>query len=67
MGITEHEAILKLKDITQELRAEDREVIDQAFYNKLTLEDIRENLQEINCLIGEIKQTLSEVEDGKID
>ena len=45
-------------------QAEDREEVDQMFYNQLTLEDIRENLQEFNCVIGEIKQILREVEDG---
>lgn len=64
MGITEHEAILKLKDITQVFQAEDREEVDDMFYNNLTLEEIRENLQEFNCVIGEIKQILREVEDG---
>ena len=58
MGMTEHEAILQLKDITQVFQAEDREEVDQMFYNQLTLEDIRENLQEFNCVIGEIKQIL---------
>ena len=67
MRITEHEAILKLKDITQVFQAEDREEVDQMFYNHLTLEDIRENLQEFNCVIGEIKQILREVEDGDED
>lgn len=67
MGITEHEAILQLKDITQVFQPEDREEVDQAFYNRLTLDEIRDNLQEFNCLIGEIKQILREVEDGKID
>ena len=64
MGITEHEAILKLKDITQVFQAEDREEVDQMFYNQLTLDEIRDNLQEFNCLIGEIKQILREVEDA---
>jgi hypothetical protein len=62
MRITEHEAILQLKDITQVFQAEDREEVDQKFYNHLTLDEIRENLQEFNCLIGEIKQILREVE-----
>lgn len=63
MGMTEHEAILKLKDITQEFQAEDKEEIDQIFYNQLTLEDIRDNLQDFNRIIGEIKQILREVEE----
>ena len=63
MGMTEHEAILKLKDITQVFQAEDREEVDQMFYNQLTLDEIRDNLQEYNCLIGEIKQILREVEE----
>lgn len=67
MGITEHEAILKLKDITQVFQPEDREDVDQKFYNQLTLDEIRDSIQELNCLIGEIKQILREVEDGKID
>ena len=65
MGLTEHEAILQLKDITQVFKAEDREEVDQMFYNQLTLDEIRDNLQEFNCLIGEIKQILREVEDGE--
>ena len=64
MGITEHEAILQLKDITQVFQAEDREEVDQMFYNHLTLDEIRDNLQEFNCLIGEIKQILREVDNG---
>lgn len=67
MGMTEHEAILQLKDITQVFQAEDREEVDQMFYNQLTLDEIRDNLQEFNCLIGEIKQILREVEDGRVD
>jgi hypothetical protein len=67
MGITEHEAILKLKDITQVFNPEEREEIDQLFYNQLTLEDIRENLQDFNSVIGEIKRILREVEDGNDD
>lgn len=62
--MTEHEAILNLKDITQVFQPEDREEIDQMFYNELTLDEIRENLQDFNCVIGEIKQILREVEDG---
>lgn len=62
--MTEHEAILNLKDITQVFQAEDREEVDNMFYNQLTLDDIRENLQDFNCVIGEIKQILREVEDG---
>ena len=62
MRITEHEAILKLKDITQMFQAEDREEVDQMFYGQLTLDEIRENLQDYNCVIGEIKQILREVE-----
>jgi hypothetical protein len=46
---------------------EDREEVDQMFYNQLTLEDIRENLQEFNCVIGEIKQILREVDDRNVD
>lgn len=65
--MTEHEAILNLKDIMQVFQAEDREEIDEMFYNQLTLDDIRENLQEFNCVIGEIKQILREVEDGNDD
>ena len=64
MGMTEHEAILQLKDITQVFQAVDREEVDQMFYNQLTLDEIRDNIQEFNCLIGEIKQILREVEDG---
>ena len=67
MGITEHEAILQLKDITQVFQAEDREEVDQMFYNHLTLDEIRDNLQEFNCLIGEIKQILREVDNGNDD
>ena len=67
MGLTEHEAILQLKDITQVFQAEDREVVDQMFYNQLTLDEIRDNLQEFNCLIGEIKQILREVDNGNDD
>ena len=63
MKITEHEAILKLKDITQVFQAEDRDEVDNLFYNQLTLDEIRDNLQEFNCVIGEIKQILREVED----
>lgn len=62
MGISEHEAILKLKDITQVFQAEDREEIEQIFYNQLTLDEIYDCIQEFNCLIGEIKQILREVE-----
>ena len=62
--MTEHEAILNLKDITQVFQAEDREEVDNMFYNQLTLDEIRENLQDFNCGIGEIKQILREVEDG---
>lgn len=67
MGITEHEAILQLKDITQVFQAEDREEVDQMFYNHLTLDEIHDNIQEFNCVIGEIKQILREVEDGNDD
>ena len=67
MGMTEHEAILQLKDITQLFQAEDREELDQIFYNQWTLDEIRETLQEFNCLIGEIKQILREVENGNND
>lgn len=67
MGITEHEAILKLKDIMQVFQAEDREEVDQMFYNQLTLDEIRDNLQEYNGLIGEIKQILREVDNGNDD
>ena len=67
MGITEHEAILQLKDITQVFQAEDREEVDQMFYNHLTLDEIRDNLQEFNCLIGEIKQISREVDNGTDD
>lgn len=45
-------------------QAEDREEVDNMFYNQLTLDEIRENLQDFNCVIGEIKQILREVEDG---
>lgn len=62
MGMTEHEAILKLKDIMQVFQPEDREEVDQMFYNQLTLDEIRDNLQEFNSLIGEIKQILREVD-----
>lgn len=60
--MTEHEAILALKDITQVYVAEDREKVDQMFYNYLTLDEIRDNIQDYNCLIGEIKQILRSVE-----
>ena len=61
--MTEHEAILEIKDVTQIFQAEDRGDVDQWFYNQCTLDEIRENLQDFNCLIGEIKQILREVED----
>lgn len=61
--MTEHEAILLLKDITQVFQAVDREEVDQKFYNDFTLDDIRENLQEFNCVIGEIKQILRKVDE----
>lgn len=67
MGMTEHEAILQLKDITQVFQAEDREELEQKIYNQLTIDDICETLKEFNCLIGEIKQILREVEDGDDD
>lgn len=67
MGLTEHEAILQLKDLTQVFQAEDREEVDQMFYNQLTLDEIRDNLQEFNCVIGEIKQILREVDNGDDD
>lgn len=60
--MTEHEAIENIKDITQIYQAEDREDVDQWFYNQWTLDEIRENLQDFNSLIGEIKQILREVE-----
>ena len=66
MGITEHEAILKLKDITQIYQAESREDLENKFYNQLTLDEIFDNIQEFNVLLGEIKQILREV-DGNID
>ena len=65
MGMTEHEAILQLKDITQLFQAEDREELEQKFYNYATLDNIFETIKEFNCLIGEIKQILREVEDGE--
>lgn len=61
--MTEHEAILQLKDVTQIFQAEDRGDVDQWFYNQWTLDEIREKLQDFNCLIGEIKQILREVEN----
>lgn len=61
MSITEHEAILKLKDMTQVYQAEDREEVENMFYNNMTLDEILENLQDFNCVIGEIKQILREV------
>lgn len=63
--MTEHEAILNLKDITQVFQAEDREEVDNMFYNQLTLDEIRENLQDFNCVIGEIKQILREVDNDQ--
>lgn len=62
MKITEHEAILQLKDIMQVFEPVDREDLDQQFYNQFTLDEILDNLQEINGLIGEIKQILRKVE-----
>ena len=59
--MTEHEAILKLKDIMQVYQAADREEVEQMFYNQLTLDEILDNLQDYNCVIGEIKQILREV------
>lgn len=56
-------AILKLIDITEEFHAENKEDVDQMFYDELTLEDIRVNLQDFNRIIGEIKQILSEVDN----
>lgn len=63
--MTEHEAILEIKDRLQMWEAEDRDEVDQVFYNQLTLEDIRDNIQGFNSLIGELKQILREVENGK--
>ena len=63
MGMTEHEAIIQLKDIMQVYQAADREEVDQMFYNQLTLDEILDNLQDYNCVIGEIKQILREVEE----
>lgn len=60
--MTEHEAIQKIKDITQIFQAEDREDVDTMFYGQMTLDEIREALQDFNSLIGEIKQILREVE-----
>lgn len=65
--MTEHKAILEIKDRLQMWEAEDRDEVDQMFYNQLTLEDIRDNLQGFNSLIGELKQILREVEDGSIN
>lgn len=56
MSITEHEAILQLKDITQVFKPENREDLQQKFYNECTLDEIHEAVQEFNCVIGEIKQ-----------
>ena len=60
--MTEHEAILKLKDIMQEFQSEDRKDVDAMFYSQMTLDEIHEALQDFNRLIGEIKQILREVE-----
>lgn len=61
--MTEHEAILALKDLTQVFKAEDREEVDEKFYNYLTIDQILDNIQDFNCVIGEIKQILRSVED----
>lgn len=64
MRISEHEAILKLKDLTQLFHAMDREELEQKFYNQCTLDEILEDIQEFNCVIGEIKQILREADNG---
>ena len=40
--------------------------LENKFYNQLTLDEIFDNIQEFNVLLGEIKQILREV-DGNID
>ena len=63
IAIHDIQAIFNLKDITQEFQTETREDVDNMFYNGLTLEDIRDNLQDFNRVIGEIKQILNEVDN----
>jgi len=66
MGMTEHEAISEIKDILQIYEAADNDDLEQMFYNQLTIDDILDNLKLYNSLIGELKQILRRIEDGKI-
>lgn len=67
MGMTEHEAISEIKDILQVYKPADNDELENMFYSYLTVNDILDNLKEYNGLIGELKQILRRVEDGKID
>ena len=61
--MTEHKAILAIKDLLQIYEAADNDDLENMFYNQLTLEDILDNLKLYNSLIGELKQILRKVQD----
>lgn len=64
-NMTEHEAILAIKDLLQIYEVADNDDLENMFYNQLTLEDILDNLKEYNSLIGELKQILRRLKDDK--
>lgn len=65
MGMTEHEAILEIKDILQVYKPADNDEIENMFYGYLTVNDILDNLKEYNGLIGELKQIMRRIESDK--
>lgn len=60
--MTEHEAIIEIKDIMQIYEPVDNEELESQIYSNMTIDEIVETLKDCNDLVGEIKQILRKVE-----
>lgn len=63
--MTEHEAILKLKDIAKKFSPASDEELEQMFYDEVTLNEMFESVRLFNQTMGKINQILSEVESER--
>lgn len=62
--MTEHEAIIEIKDRMQIFEPVDNEELESQIYGNMTIDEIVEALKDFNCLVGEIKQILRKTRDG---
>lgn len=62
--MTEHEAIIEIKDRMQIFEPVDNEELESQIYGNMTIDEIVDALKDFNGLVGEIKQILRGIRNG---